>query len=175
MKRDDFSECRLKVVHSLSRLPQKIAAAHSNENVAGLVLHELANDGCFNFVRAAYLIDNPDFDCLRGVAGFYQDEAYPDANAWQDMQKFGYHVQSAPFNQRVRGILRPSFRRRGASDSELAGALAGELGMRQHALHRWGMKNDNHGLLLYEINTDDAHDSDDLANGASLLSFCPVF
>ena len=47
--------------------------------------------------------------------------------------------------------------------------------MQQHAFHIWDMRNDNHGLLVYEPVTEDAHDEQDIANGFSLLSFCPVF
>jgi len=177
MKRDEVSECRIKILHSLSRLPQKMLTAHGRENVTELVLHELANNGCFNFLRAAYLVDNPDFDCLKGVAGFCQAESYQPAGSdvWQDVEKFSNHVQSSPFNQKVRGLIRPSFRRRGASDKEVAGALAGELGMQDHAFHMWDIRNDNHGLLVYETSVKDMHDLEDLLSGASLLSFCPVF
>jgi len=177
MTHDPMAERKFKVLHSLSGLPQKMLGARGCDNVAELVLHELANDKCFNFVRAAYLVDNPDFDCLKGVAGFAAQESYrPNgSDAWKELDSFTYHVQAAPFNQKVRGFIRPSFRRRGASDKEIAGALAGELGMQQHAFHIWDMRNDNHGLLVYEPVTEDAHDEQDIANGFSLLSFCPVF
>jgi len=177
MKHGDTAERKFRVLNSLSGLPQKMLVAHGCDNVAELVLHELANNGCFNFMRAAYLVDNPDFDCLKGVAGFAAQESYqPDGtDAWQELENFSYHVQAAPFNQKVRGLIRPSFRRRGASDKEVAGALAGELGMQEHAFHMWDMRNDNHGLLVYEPVAIDDYDLQDLANGFSLLSFCPVF
>ena len=40
------------------------------------VLHDICNPNCFNLQKAAFLVDNPDFDCLKGVAGFSADEAY---------------------------------------------------------------------------------------------------
>jgi len=177
MKQSAVSECRLRVLESLSKLPQKMLAAHGHEGVTELVLHELADEACLNFERAAYFVDNPDFDCLKGVAGFYRTESYQpaDMDAWQDIDAFGYHVQAAPFNQKVRGLYRPSFRRRGASDKEVAGALASELGMNGHAYHMWSMRNDNHGLLVYELVGNVAFEGDDLSSAASLLSFCPVF
>ena len=176
MKRGDVSECRLKVLHSLSRLPQRMLEMHGRENIAELVLHELASHACLNFERAAYLVDNPDFDCLKGLAGFCCDESYASdaGDSWLDVDGFSQHVQSAPFNQRVRAYSRPSFRRRGASDKEAAGALASELGMQTHAFHVWSMKNDNYGLLVYEPGANDAQDNDYLVSAVSLLSFCPV-
>jgi len=170
----ELPEHSVALLKVLSGLPRRMTAVHGYDAIADLVLHELSCDGCFGFKRAAYLIDNPDFDCLQGVAGYCSAESFqPVTDAWQDVDRFSSHISTAPFNQKVRALVRPSFRRRGASDNEVAGALAGELGMQEHGFQAWNMRNDNRGILVFESSVD--HPADLLESGVSLLSFCPVF
>ena len=59
----------------LSILPQQILSHSWNENMSEFVLHEICNQSVLT-TKAAFLVDNPDFDCLKGVAGYSTDEAY---------------------------------------------------------------------------------------------------
>ena len=58
------------ILNTLSKLPRKMLSLKGQENVTEFVLHELCHKNCFNLDKAAYFVDNPDFDCLKGMAGF---------------------------------------------------------------------------------------------------------
>src|SRR5262245_10115368 len=90
------------ILNLLSTIPQKVLSLHGTENITEFVLHELCNTHCFDFKKAAYLVDNPDFDCLKGVAGFSSDEAYPKETIWEKPELFTAHMKKAAFNKKVR-------------------------------------------------------------------------
>jgi hypothetical protein len=156
----------------LNKLPRKILALHDRENITEFVLHDLCNANCFNFKKAAYFIDNPDFDCLKGIAGFSLQEAYPLSDVWENPEDFTRHMNQAPFNQKVRGYQGSSLRKQGKQDESIVTDLAAQFELPK-LFYGWQMKHDNHGLLIYE-----AHEKvpdDYLINGVCLLSFCPIF
>ena len=64
------------VLGNILKIPKKLLSAQHVDNVAEFVLHERSHENCFNLRRAAYFVDNPDFNCLKGIAGFCRKEAY---------------------------------------------------------------------------------------------------
>ena len=156
-------------------LPQKVLSLHGTENVTDFVLHELCNPHCFGFKKAAYLVDNPDFDCLKGVAGFAEDEAYPKETIWETPELFTNHMQKSAFNTKVRGILKPSMARAHKSDSETSEMIGEYLGLQKPAFCSWKMKHDNHGILIYEMPTSCPVSQDEVLHAACLLGFCPIY
>lgn len=166
------------VLHRLSSLPRKMLSLKNHENVTEFVLHELCNKNCFNLAKAAYFVDNPDFDCLKGLAGFCADEAYTlQENIWAHPSAFSTHMQGAPFNQHVRTIMHSSMRKNNKCDQDIVDWAAQELHLQQPGYYAWDMKHDNHGLLIYErqFKEGDSCDIDSMLNGLSLLGFCPIF
>ena len=148
---------------------------HDQDNVAEFVLHELCCKNCFNLCKAAYFIDNPDFDCLKGVAGFAQDEAFSaDKPIWVDPGQFTAPMQAAPFNQQVRSCLQISCRNCTTADEVIMQAIADELGLTSFNYCTWNMKHGNHGYLIYQADCT-ISEPEDLIGGVSLLGFCPVF
>src|SRR6202042_1032184 len=92
-----------KLLRCLSNLPKQILTLHSLDNVPEFVLHGLCSKDCFNLYKAAYFVDNPDFDCIRGIAGFSKDEGELEwNNIWDDPESFSLFTKSLPFNKRVR-------------------------------------------------------------------------
>jgi hypothetical protein len=162
------------ILNRLIELPQKIVALHETQNVPEFLLHELCKAECFDLKKAAYLVDNPDFNCLKGVAGFCADQMYNDTIVWETPELFSAHMQKAPFNQQVRSILHPSKRKSGTSDLETTKILGDYLGMDHPAFCTWPMKHDNHGILIYQANPHVTVCKQMLVNGACLLSFCPI-
>lgn len=148
-----------------------------NDNITELVMHELCNEYCFNLEKAAYLIDNPDFDCLKGIAGFARSEAYSAGqNIWDDPKKFTQHVQAASFNNKVRSYYRNSFTKQGESEEVVAKYIAKDLGLEEYGYLSWHMKHDNHGLFIYQkACADDTCADDYILDGLSLLGFCPIY
>ena len=167
------------VLCSLSSLPRKILALHGKENLTEFVLHDLAGEGCFNFQKAAYFVDNPDFDCIKGVAGFNkQDIKELSFNIWDEADSFSERMRQSLFNTQVRAIQRPSFRRMGSSDEIIAKELASGIGMPNYQYCSWDSKHRNHGILLYEPadeNHHQEHSKPYVQDGACLLGLCPVF
>lgn len=148
---------------------------HGRDNISEFILHELCSEPCFNLRKAAYFVDNPDFKCLRGVAGFAHDQAYPEPEIWQNPDAFSKHMHSAAFNNQVRSIqydsLADGHRKQKALDK-----MATKLGFGTCTNCSWKMRHDNHGILMYEkADPDDSLVEDHLLDGMSLLSFCPIF
>lgn len=177
MKPDEIMNKKCGHPSSLLWLPRKMITLHGNENVSEFVLHELCNPSCFNIKKAAYFIDNPDFDCLKGVAGVCQDESAGIDDIWQKPEEFSLYMRQSPFNQKVRSLSRSSAKKMSdQADKELAIDVAHELGIVNIGYCSWNSKHDNHGILVFEKG--ESHEdvgAEDFLNGVSLLSFCPIY
>lgn len=177
MKPDEMMNKKCEHPNSLLWLPRKMIALHGNDNISEFVLHELCHPECFNLKKAAYFIDNPDFDCLKGVAGVNQDEAAQVSDIWNKPDEFSLYMRQSPFNQKVRSLTRASGKKVSVeADKELAIEVAHELGIVNIGYCSWTSKNYNHGILVFEKGTSQEDiDKEILMNGVSLLSFCPIY
>ncbi|HZW61325.1 MAG TPA: hypothetical protein VFF04_03800 [Candidatus Babeliales bacterium] len=164
-----------KMLSYLSSLPRRMLLLHGTENVTEFVLHDLCQ--CFNFNKAAYFVDNPDFNCTKGVAGFSTEEPFASETIWADPVSFSTHMKQSQFNQRVRGLTRCSVKKDGDSNhAQLAELLAKDLGFNNYAFCSWAMRHENEGFVLYEkASIYDSFADEHLLDGLSLLSFCPIF
>lgn len=162
------------ILNRLSSLPKNVLSLHGTENVAEFVLHDLCSKNCFDFQKAAYLVDNPDFDCLKGIAGYASDQEYNKPMIWETPELFAQHMSRASFNQKVRGIHRASMAKASKTDQETTAIVADMLGLAKPLFCSWRMKHDNHGILIYEANCCPVS-SDILLNGACMLGFCPIY
>lgn len=165
-------------VHArLCSLPRKMVHLHGHDNLTEFVLYELCNEQCFNFKRAAYFVDSPDFNCLKGIAGFCRDDiANINTSKWSDPNEFATHIQQAIFNQKVRNYIHESLRKKGETDEQIVELLTQELGLSSPMFCAWDMKHGNHGMFVFEPSQPDIIPvQDDLLNGLSLLSFCPIY
>ncbi len=159
----------------LSRIPRNMLKLHGIDNISEFVLHDLCCKDCFNLYKAAYFVDNPAFDCLKGVVGYNQEEAYcPSRTIWEDEGSFSKHMQATTFNQKVRTCVQYSCKNCDNPDEAIMKAIAEQLGMNEFEYCTWDMKHDNHGYLIYQPNEQEI-ELDDLLNGLSLLGFCPIF
>lgn len=176
MKHDERLQRQHEVLRCLSHLPRMMLLLSERDNVPEFVLHDLCHPTCFNLRKAAYLVDNPDFDCLHGVAGLSHDEInIENEDVWHSPDDFSMSMQLSPFNQKVRDIERASQKRSELSEEELLNELANILGLEQPSACSWNMKHDNYGLLIFEKAAfDDTAADEYLINGVSMLSFCPI-
>ena len=166
------------IADSLRRLPRKILQLHGLDNVTDFVLHELCSKDCFNIPKAAYFIDNPSFNCLKGVVGIAGTELQDVENIWKDPHRFAQKVSESPFNQKVRSFNYESSKHKGYEAEKIAENIAKELGLGEYGFYSWDMKHDNHGFLVCEKNADKdyEHPHDEImVDGLCLLSFCPVY
>lgn len=165
------------VLSALSRLPRKIIMLHGHEAsaLAPYVLHELSDGHCFNFKKAAYFVDNPDFNCLKGVAGFDHDE-HDVETSLDSPHAFAEHLDHCGFNQYVRSLSHVSYKNSRMHEEDVIKFLARNLDINFHnaSCLIWDMKHDNHGVLIYQCNDVDDEIREHLNNGVHLFSFCPI-
>jgi len=165
------------IAESLRRLPRKMLQFHGRDRVTDFVLHELCSKDCFNIPKAAYLIDNPAFNCLKGVVGVSGAEL-SSGNIWEKPDDFIKEMKASSFNEKVRSFSYDSRKNRGESEDAMAKIIAQELGMADYGFYSWDMKHDNHGFLVCEKdNNPQSHhaDKDFIIDGLCLLSFCPIY
>jgi len=176
MKPDECLQRQHEVLRCLSNLPRMILLVSERNNVPEFVLHELCHPTCFNLSKAAFLVDNPDFDCMRGIVGLSRDEIDTlDSSVWESPDDFSLQMELSPFNQKVREVERSSSKRNGHSQKELIEVVADQLDLNQPSACYWNMKHDNHGILIFERAALEDQSLDEfLINGVSILSFCPI-
>lgn len=174
MERKDVSPRYQEMLKCFTHLPQQILSLHGIDNMTEFVLHSLCNEGCLNLSKAAYFIDNPDFDCLKGMAGFDKYEAYHTADSLlHNDTSFNSHLLQCAFNQIVRDVNRSSIKRKEEEQERLVQELAHELGIQNPMIHTWSTRHENYGILLFERNVDE-EPTEEFLQGLSLLGFCPV-
>ena len=177
MEHTNMSQRHKQLLVCLSHLPSKMLSIHGLANITEFVLHELCQSSCFNLKKAAYFIDNPDFDCLQGVAGFSKEEEYrKNDDFWRSPEEFTEHMRSCVFNNKVRSLQRTSIHKVQGSHEHIARDLASQLSFQQpYSMLSWPLKHDNKGMLVFE--RDDAEEGVDefITNGLHFLAFCPVF
>jgi hypothetical protein len=152
------------------------------DNIAAFLLHDLCHQEGFNFHRGAYFVDNPDFDCLKGVAGVHQDEHSKFTNGnngsciWLAPDEYSTFHNEAAFNKLVRAIDHKSiFRNKHKKEGELIRSVANLLGFAKPEFYSWPMKYDNKGILLFErVDADSKNFDEHMLNCVHLFSFCPV-
>ena len=111
MDHKDLVMRKQQLLYRLSCLPEKIVSAHEIDNLAEFVLYELCHPECLNLGKAAFFIDNPDFDCLRGIAGISTDDhvhTLDNQDVWKIQDTFTKTMRDSQFNSSVRAVSCPS-------------------------------------------------------------------
>jgi hypothetical protein len=174
MKPDMLTNRNVQIADNLRRLPRKMLQLHGLENVTDFVLHELCSKDCFDIPKAAYFVENPAFNCLKGIVGVSNQELQGIENIWGNPDPFIQAITQSLFHQKVRSFHYESHKNRGHSPEEMSKIIAQELGFGNYSFYAWDMKHDNHGLLVCEKDGQD-HSQDVLVDGFSLLGFCPIY
>ncbi len=164
------------ILQCFTHLPKQILTLHEIDNVSEYVLHSLSQEGCFNFTKAAYFVDNPDFNFLKGVAGFDKgDEIYTCESVIAEDGSIILERNKCNYNDRVREITISSPKRNGQSPEKAIQHLLEALDMSNPSCHAWNIKHDNFGLLVYECEEGtDQSLHEEFLHGLSILGFCPV-
>ncbi len=175
MKPENIMSSHDYVIDRLRQLPRKMLLLHGLGNVNEFVLHELAKN-CFNLKKAAYFIDNPDFNCVKGVAGVSHAELNDVDDIWAQPEMFTQQMMQSPFNQHVRSFSCKSSKKHSEPYEKIAETIAQELGLNAYNFYCWNMKHDNHGFLVCEKNDDTQEKLNDdvVIDGLCLLGFCPI-
>ncbi|MCB9493530.1 MAG: hypothetical protein H6679_04625 [Epsilonproteobacteria bacterium] len=169
------------LLDSLVSLPHKILCHHEIQGLPELVLHELGHDSCFGLNRSIYIVDNPDFDCSRGVAGYCKDDCkYHKQDPWQEPHAFHKDMCEAPFGKCVRSFNNKSFLRNHKDDNDHTlspdeiDALCKAFDVKNPACFTWKQRHGNHGILIFDGGNDMRLEKRKkiLANCSALLSLC---
>jgi hypothetical protein len=167
------------ILKTLIKLPRKIVSVYGHANVPELVLHDFCHECCFNFAKVAYFVDNPDFNCFKGIAGLTQEERQrcaQIADVWQSPEQFQSIMDTSSFNSKVRSIEVCSILQKGKeSAKDVIQQLGKELSFDDPDFFTWRSKHENNGYLIFERPS--CHDTvihEHLIDGAYLLSFCPI-
>lgn len=135
----------------LLELPHKILLHHDVNGLTQIVLHELGHNDSFGLSKASYLIDNPDFNCLKGVAGFCKDECRLHKNdLWDNPESFVHDMENAQFHHKISTFFDKSLVHNATSSDDAIKILGQMLGMNNPLFLTWKMKHGNHGILLFE-------------------------
>ncbi len=177
MKSNETFERQRRVLGCLSSLPRKIMSVHERENVPEFILHDICNEHCFNIIRAAYFVENPDFKCVKGVAGFCREEAYNALDhVWDDPQAFAQFMKNSLFNQKVRSLMFDHLASDDALSQHVQQHIAPQLGFAHPSWCTWDLKHYNHGLIVYEkADLQDEVFDQHFMNSLYLLGFCAIY
>jgi len=164
-----------RVLNCLSSLPRKIISINELDNIPEFILQDICNEHCFNIVRAAYFVDNPDFNQLKGVAGFCREEAYEAEHMWEEPNAFNKFMESSAFNKFVRDFCIESIEANKHKHDHVVKDLAPQLNFKNPAWCTWDLKHYNHGLIIYEKNdlADEFFD-EHFINTLYILGFCAI-
>lgn len=162
------------LVKALLRLPRDILHHYDVEGLAPLVLHAVGHE--LGLKRASYLIDNPDFDCLKGIAGYCQHEcSLHKPDLWNDPHAFFHDMDAAPFHKKMQQFSHNSFKRNKENYLQDLNALGKDLGIDHPDVMVWNLRNDNHGVLIFEEGADQPKkDQQLLESVVALLGLCPI-
>lgn len=165
-----------KLLTKLSDFSKNMTQHHHLENLSEFVLHDVCTIDQFQVPKAAYLVNNPDFICLKGIAGYHVPETFKNGDLWTNQKAFTSHMKSSDFNQKVRSVQDSALILDGRrmDDKKIYG-LADQLEINNPMYHVWEMKHDNQGVLIFQKPQDFEIGEEHFLRFLYMLSFCPVF
>lgn len=134
-------------------LPTRIVNHYDVDGLVQMVLHELSHEEHLGLKRATYLVESPDFDCVKGVAGYCKDECkFHKKDLWSQPRTFSDDMKEAQFHQTMQRLLQTSFRKKRLDDGHLDEVrdFGYELGMQDPNVLMFNLKHGNHGILIFE-------------------------
>lgn len=164
------------LLQHIGNMSKRIVEHHHRENLAEFLLYDVCSDQGFGIRKAAYLVNNPDFACLKGVAGHYNSEAFGQSG-WENPRNFTSHMQQATYNNHVRSYFKDSLilhDNLNVQSSDIQ-RLVDYLQIDDPAYHIWNTKHNNHGLFVFEKPENHAILQDHLLTFLHILSFSTIF
>lgn len=166
------------ILRHLTQLPRKMLSIHGRDNVASFVLFDLCHENGFDLKRAAYFVDNPDFNCFKGIAGVHRDEHHIHQNCcniWESPDHYTTLVADSMFNKTIRDVERESIERNKQSAKDTIYMLASDLDFKNPAFYTWPMKHENRGYFLFDNTSSAPSELDEhFTECMHLFSFCPI-
>lgn len=144
----------LSTVDNIIEIPQKILEFHHKAGLTDFVLQKIASDKCFSFNRAAYLVDNPDFNFLKGICGFCKN-SNPD-NFSTITDQLLQQISKADYNNKVKTFQKTSLKANNIDlkSSQTLSELSYALEIPNPQVYSWDLKNNNFGILIFKSEID---------------------
>lgn len=172
MELSSMTARRYELASRLSTLPRRIVAIRDADYLAELVFCELCGQRCFGLKKAAYFLDNPDFDCCKGIVGINAHEfSVSEDELWDQPVPTSERIRRSPFYQKVRAIQHASVTKN--NREYVLNELAKALEIQQPFFCVCHARNDNHGILISELPVDEEV-NEYLEHGMSILGLCPL-
>lgn len=173
MTRQEKEQRRKEVLQCICTIPRNMIKLHGIDNLTEFLLYHLADRNCFNLSKAAYFIENKDFNRVKGIAGYHGQETFVDGH-WVNPEKFSQFTSVSVFNKQVRAI---NLENNLLEKSMLSQQIARDLQFQRPAFCSWPVKYDNQGIFIFELHNEDEKEliEDHLEDGLHLFGFCPVF
>lgn len=170
------NENHIDLLGHLGNASKNMIMHHQRDNLSEFVLHDICSEQGFKIRKAAYFVNNPDFSCLKGVAGYYQPETF-EGVSWLNPKDFTSHMQKAAFNQQVRSFMDVSLPHNSSQvfSKDQLRYIVDFLKIEDAAYHSWLSKHNNQGILIFEKSHEVDILQDHLYNFLHMLSFCPIF
>ena len=174
MTRQEKEQRRKEVLQCICTIPKNMIKLHGVHNLTEFLLYHLADSNCFNFSKAAYFIENRDFNRLKGIAGYHGQENFSEATHWAHPEKFSQFTSVSNFNKQVRSVDLENIDLGG---SLLSQKIARDLHFEKPSFCSWPIKYDNQGIFIFELHNEDEKElvNDHLEESLHLFGFCPVF
>ncbi|MFH1831727.1 MAG: hypothetical protein ABH827_02885 [bacterium] len=134
-------------------IPRKILDNHEVDGLAQMVLHELGQEKNLDLKRAYFMVSSPDFNHVRGVAGFCSQESSDSCQVmWQDPNLFHQKIQTSAFHENMKKFLqKEDFHRDGVvQSSKYIDDIKAILNIESPSVYTWNLRNNNKGILIFE-------------------------
>lgn len=175
MTKQEKEQRRKEMLACICKIPKNIITLHGADNITEFLIYHLADRNCFNLSKAAFLIENKDFNRLKGIAGYKNGEYRTIVNHWNNPDVFTRAHHPSEFNKKVRQI--DTEHHNPATSSFLIDSLSKDLEFTHPSTVSWPVKYDNKGIFIFELYNEDEKElvEDHLVDSLHLFGFCPVF
>lgn len=140
----------LSTVDDIIEIPQTILEFHHKSGLTDFVLQKIANQKCFSFNRAAYLVDNPDFNFLKGICGFCKSSNPANFSTISD--DLLHQISQSEYNNKVKAFQNKSFKANNIDikNPQTLTELSCALDIPNPQIYSWNLKNNNFGILIFK-------------------------
>lgn len=142
------------LVSNLLQLPKHILRNAHAEDLPALILKKLASKKYFTLNKAAYFLDNPEFNVLKGIAGYdvNEDDDCDEVESLDDLQTKSIKFLSGDFHTSVKNARMNSFYANHKNEADIKTALTEfaqkTLATENPIIYQWHSKHGNHGLFF---------------------------
>jgi len=140
------------LVSELLQLPKQILKHIHTHNLTDLLLGHLASENYFNLKKAAYLLNNPEFNCVKGLSGIEDHDIKDWKKLWEDPAESAKRLANSSYNQKIKSFASASpFADLGAHrPEELVEYAKQNFAFNNPVFIGWHGKHGNYGLFFCE-------------------------